>query len=316
MTRSLFGIVILAFWLWALPLQAQNIRLGRITIASISVNNQERQYRLYVPRSYDTSQPAPLVLVLHGGGGNARSMVRYVGDSFHAVAERDGVIIAYPEAIEGTWNDGRGLDVTAQRDNIDDVAFITQLIDHLSTELAIDPQRIYATGISNGGHMSFRLACQVPEKLAAIAIVTASLSESLAAACSPAQAISVMLMNGVEDPISPYEGGEIRVGNTVRGRVLSTDATIQFWATHNQCADEVSQTTQDNIADDGTSLVITRYNACNENTSVLLYSIVGGGHTWAGMRQYLGERLIGITSREVDGVEAIWAFFQEFQRSN
>ncbi|MBW1814897.1 MAG: esterase, partial [Deltaproteobacteria bacterium] len=166
--------------------------------------------------------------------------------------------------------------------------------------LNIDQQRIYATGISNGGMMSFRLACQLSHKIAAIAAVTASMSETFS--YEPSTPVSVLIINGTEDPLVPYNGGEIRLMRRTHGKVKSTSDTIFFWLTHNKCDHTPSQINRfNNIDGDGTSVNHKIYRNCQQKTEVILYTIEGGG---------LPEGLIGKTSQEIDATSTIWIFFK------
>src|SRR5215210_833768 len=151
-----------------------------------------RRYYLYLPSTWHRGQPAPLVLVFHGGGGRAKSIAPHTG--FSRLAERDGFIVAYPEGLNGRWNDGRGYAATH-----DDVGFVRVLLDTLQRELGIDPHRIYATGISNGAMFSYRLACDLPGALAAIAPVAGAMPADLEPGCAHTQPVSVLAFQGTAD---------------------------------------------------------------------------------------------------------------------
>ncbi len=273
----------------------------------------ERTYHIYLPASYGKSRPVPLLIVLHGGGGTGQGMERLTRGGFNILADREGFIIVYPDGVEKHWNDGRDIRTwRAHRERIDDVGFLSALIDRVAKDWNIDPQRVFATGISNGGLMSYRLACELSHKISAIAVVTASLSEELFAQCSPAKPISVLIMNGTKDPLVPYGGGEITGPFGVRkfGKVVSTAETVQFWVKHNACPDElVIKQEPDEDPKDGTRVRREVYSPCKNNTQVVLYTIEGGGHTWPSGWQYLPERVIGKTSQDITATDVIWEFF-------
>ncbi|MCD4686001.1 MAG: dienelactone hydrolase family protein [Anaerolineae bacterium] len=270
-----------------------------------------REYRLYVSPDLDPAQPVPLVLVLHGGGGTADDMEKLTRSGFHALADRDGFIVAYPQGIDEHWNDGRPLEDRATQDDIDDVGFIAALIEHLAAEYPLDRTRVYATGISNGGFMSFRLACDLADQIAAVAPVTANLSTDLAARCAPSRPIPVLIVNGTEDPLVRWEGGAIKVLRKTRGDVLSVDETVRAWIALNDCNYTPEITHLPDIdPDDDTRVRRERYVPCAEGTVVELIVVEGGGHTWPGGYQYFPWWLIGHTSRDIDANEVIWAFFQ------
>lgn len=284
-----------------------NVQAQRETI---TVDGLERTFEIHLPLGYEETQNYPLVIVLHGGGGNIRGMKNLT--DFNELADEEGFIVVYPAGIEGHWNDGRGLEGRrAHRENIDDTNFIRTLIDHISQQANIDEQRIYATGISNGGHMSYRLACELSDKIAAIGVVTANLSTALHEICQPAETVAVLIMNGTQDPLIPYEGGERIIMNDNLGEVFSTEATVNFWTTHNRCEGEPMKTQlPDTTAFDGTRVLLATYEGCDGTSRVYLYTVVGGGHTWPGGPQYLPRAIIGRVSRDVDGSAVIWDFFK------
>ena len=270
----------------------------------------ERTAYLYVPTTYDDAKATPLVLALHGGGGTAEGMIRLT-QGLDGIAERESFIVAFPAGIDKHWNDGREVN---RKGDTDDVGFLSALIDHISEAYAIDPKRVYATGISNGGFMSLRLACQLSDKIAAAAPVTAALSEDLYVTCSPSQPVSILVINGTDDPLVPWEGGTIGFSREGpgRGQALSTPDTIAFWVEQNQCATEPDVTlAEDTDPEDGTRVRWEVHDQCDGSTEVVLCAIEGGGHTWPQGWQYLPEGVIGATSQDVEGNEIVWRFFRE-----
>ena len=280
---------------------------------SIEVDGLTRTYIVHVPPSYDEMTPTPLVLVLHGGGGSAQKMVNFT--KFSTLSDQEGFIVVYPNGVENHWNDGRGVHrYRAHRENIDDVKFISVLIDHLSQEYTIDETRIYATGISNGAMMSCRLACELSERIAAIAMVAGAMSEELSASCSPLRPVSVLVMSGTEDPLVLWEGGNIQFGRQNLGTTLSVPDTVMYWVTHNNCSATPAVTWLPDTHEDGTHVRKEVYDRGEEGTEVILYAIEGGGHTWPGGFQYASRRLIGRTCYDVTATEIIWQFFSEHTR--
>lgn len=285
--------------------------------SSITVGGLERTYHLYLPASYEPSKSLPVVFLFHGGGGTGEGMEKLTLEGFNRIADREGFIVLYPDGIEKHWNDGRGLQVyRAHRENIDDVGFLSALIDHLIRTFNIDTTRIYAAGISNGGQFSQRLACELSDRIAAIGVVAIQLPQHLPFSCALKKPVSVLMMPGTEDPLVPWEGGEIgfRKGRKF-GRVLSVSESIKFWTTKNQCPSSPQITSEpDRDPKDGTRVRREIYGPCNQETEVLLYTIEGGGHTWPGGDQYLPVWVIGRTSRDIDANEAIWEFFKRHTR--
>ncbi|HEX9976401.1 MAG TPA: PHB depolymerase family esterase, partial [Dehalococcoidales bacterium] len=164
----------------AVPTPAQNYT------GSIQSSGLERTFLVHVPPTSSTTRPMPLLIALHGGGGTGQGMVTLTQGSLNSLADKEGFIVVYPDGIENQWNDGREGDFTmVNREEIDDVGFISTLIDHLSQKHKIDNQRIYATGISNGAMMSYRLACELSNKIAAVAPVCGAMPLDSASRCSP-----------------------------------------------------------------------------------------------------------------------------------
>lgn len=310
----LFAIIIfLPSLICADGLSIQSSRTGSYR-DSIIVNGLERTYLMHIPLSFDKTKQIPLLIALHGGGGSGEAMVALTLGGFNVLSEREGFIVAYPDGIENHWNDGRGLSrYRTQRENIDDVGFISVLIDHLIKKYNIDKKRIYITGMSNGAMMSYRLACELTDKIAAIAPVAGNIPKNLFPRCLPTRSISVLAINGVNDPLMPYEGGDITgpLGIKKLGKVLSTSETIKFWVNHNQCSSTPIITLElDKDPRDGTRVRKEVYGQGKDGTEVILYAIEGGGHTWPSGYQYLNERIIGKTSKDINANEVIWKFFQ------
>jgi polyhydroxybutyrate depolymerase len=285
---------------------------ARTVELTLSHDGLEREYLLYSPPSRPADSDAiPLLLVLHGGGGTHRGMVRLTKSRFHQLADRDGFLVVYPQGIGKGWNEGRDDPISeAHRRDIDDVGFFRALIEDLVSKHSIDSNRVFVTGISNGGLMSFRLACSLPDKIRGIAPVTASIPSAILPLCQSESTVSLAVFNGTKDPLVPYYGGQIRLFRRQRGEVLSTDETIQVWLNKNRCTLEPEVTALPNLTKDGTRITKTEYTQCSGESKVVLFRIDGGGHTWPGGRQYLPALLVGRTSRDINACDEIWTFFQ------
>jgi polyhydroxybutyrate depolymerase len=291
----------------------------RACACSLIHNGLTRTYQLYVPHARDRAKPVPLVLVLHGGFGDGRGMEKLSQGGFDRLADRDHFVVVYPDGVERHWNDGRtGVSYRAHKEKIDDVGFVAALIDHLVRELNLDPTRVYAAGISNGALMSCRLAAELSDKIAAVALVTGSIPADMVARCLPPRPVPVLIVNGTKDPLLPWGGGEIRVGlfRTRRlGRVISTPDAVRHWVRHNGCADTPLITMEpDKDPSDGCRVRREVYPNGRDRSEVILYAIEGGGHTWPGGWQYAGEWLIGKTCRDLDANQVIWGFCQRHAR--
>lgn len=280
---------------------------------SIRFEGVERSYTLYEPSGVYEKSSFPLIIVLHGGGGTAKGMIRITEGGFNHIAEREGAYVVYPEGVRRHWNEGRKLPLSyAHRANINDVGFIETLVKKLSVEFPIDPTQIFVTGMSNGGLMAYRLACARPDLFAAIAPVNASIPKDLLDSCEAAAGTGLLVVNGTHDPQMPYEGGTISVFGVARGEVISTRATVDHWLTWNECPVHSKKKMLPNVSRrDETTVTSYLYSGCQTGVHVALYRVEGGGHTWPGGRQYLREDRIGKTSRDINACEEIWRFFTQ-----
>lgn len=317
MARHFFAVILAFFALGILRAEADGAGLEKFTLKH---KGMERVYQVHDPRAGVKSAPSgkrPLILVLHGGGGRAEKFDAMTGKaaSFNALAGREDLLVVYPQGIDRQWNDGREVKhIAPQAQGIDDAGFLSSLIDHLVKTRNVDERRIYATGPSNGGFMSNRLACDLAGKVAAVGIVIATMPVLLEDKCRPAAPVSVLIMNGTEDPLVPFNGGfvrDFRKGRT-RGEILSTAQTFDFWLRQAGYGRGGQAIRPEPLADaaPGDRTRVTRQAYKGKNAEVALYTIEGGGHTWPGGRQYLFEFLVGRTSRDINATEHIWEFFK------
>jgi polyhydroxybutyrate depolymerase len=271
---------------------------------SLSFGGLTRTYQGHLPASYDGVKALPLMLALHGHGGDGQGMQGLT--HLNTIADEHGFIVVYPDGYQKSWADGRGV-TEADQAGVNDVGFLSALIDALAGQYKVDRSRVYVTGISNGGFMSERLACDLSNKIAAIATVAAPMPVGLAARCAPGRPVPYLLMQGTADPLVPAQGGTV-LGE--RGTVLSVSATIQQWVALDGCPSPPATGNEPNTANDGTSVSYQIYSGCRNASAVALYLVEGGGHTWPGGFQYLPVSLVGKTSRDIDAGEVIWTFFQ------
>ena len=272
-----------------------------VTLVSqtLNVNGVQRTYLVGVPAK---RSPMPLVLVFHGGGGRGRGMVRLTG--FDDLADRYGFVVVYPDGLRRQWNDGR----LPFNNGADDVAFVSALIDRIAQDYPIDRKRVYATGMSNGAMFSQRLGCELADRIAAIAPVSGNMPSALAPTCRPARPVSVIEINGTDDPLVPFAGGNVI--SPRMGTVLSSPDTVAFWAKVDGCRHDPTSTALPAIAPpDGTSIVREVFGGCRAGTAVTFYRVNGGGHTWPQGLQYLPRSIIGPASRQLDASDTIVRFF-------
>lgn len=265
-----------------------------------------RTFRYHLPPK--VTPEAPLVLSLHGRMGQGKNQAKLSG--FDAVADEEGFIVVYPDGVDRSWADGRGM-TPADQQGVDDVGFLTALVDHFIKEFSADRRRVYAAGMSNGAMMSYRLACERADRFAAIGPVAALMGEKLAQTCAPSRPVSVISFVGTEDPLVPFEGGQV---SGDRGPVLSGTETREKWAALNACegGPAISQE-PDRDPEDGTRIRREAQGPCREGTEVVFNVVEGGGHVWPGGAQYLPKAIIGRGSQEADASRELWKFFQRFQ---
>ncbi len=251
----------------------------------------DREYRLHLPPGYDGSEPTPLVFNLHGYTSDAWQQEFYSG--MKSVSDANGFILCHPEGIDNSWNSGFG-------SSADDVGFISDMIDEFASNYNIDLNRVYSTGMSNGGYMSYKLACELGDRIAAVASVTGSMVPSEFAACNPIRKTPVMQIHGTADPTVPYNGsGTLAV---------AIETVVAFWAENSGCvgAPTVSAV-PDTDTEDGCTAEHWVYNGCEDESAVEFYKIIGGEHTWPG-----APINIGITNGDINASEVIWSFFSRF----
>lgn len=265
-------------------------------VDTITYDGLDRQYILYVPASYSPGSPAPLVLNFHGYGSNALEQMFY-GD-FRPIADTAGFLIVHPQGtldlFGGThWNVGWGAS------SVNDVGFTIELIDSLSAMYNIDPERIYSTGMSNGGFFSYKLACELSERIAAIASVTGSMNTNQTASCDPEHPMPVMEIHGTADGTVQYEGAFL---------FTSIESVIDYWVGFNDCdATPVVEQLADIDPADGCTVEHQLYPNGNLGAEVEHYKIINGGHTWPG-----SAFSIGVTNQDMDASKEIWRFFSKY----
>ena len=274
------------------------------------VDGRQRTYLLHVPSSYGGTRAVPLVLALHGrlGTGSGEERLAHLDK----VSEEHGFLVAYPDGVERSWADGRRT-TPSDRKGVDDVKFLSMLIDQIQHQYKVDPARIYATGMSNGGFMSGRLACELSGRIAGVAIVGASLSERVAANCNPAKPISVLILQGADDPLVPLKGGALGRKGT-GGVVLSHETAVAKFVELDHCGAEMKREHIPDKAGDGTTIEVAIYSSCAGGSEVRGYVVNGGGHTWPEGMQYLPSAIIGKTTHNLDGSELIWDFLSRHTR--
>jgi len=299
--KSRKGVLVAVLVLISLPVvlvlvEAASFYVANRSNGSFVSSGQEREYLLYVPRSYDRTKPTPLVISMHGAGlwGAAQKET----SQWNTVADGQGFIVVYPSAVGGggprIWHVDHGPGLMR------DVRFISELIDTLKASYNIDPTRIYANGLSNGGGMSFVLSCTLSDRIAAVGMVAAAqlLPWSW---CTDHRPVPMISFHGTADPATPYNGGRTWVAPE---RFPSIPNWTANWARRNRCGTNPVESV---VAADVTRL---EYPSCADAAAVVLYTVQGGGHSWPGGKP-LPEWFVGRTSNSIDASSLMWAFFRE-----
>jgi polyhydroxybutyrate depolymerase len=281
---------------------------GSFRQSTLEVAGIQRRYTLYLPARY--APGAPVVFALHGSDGNANSLRLETGYAFDRLADRYGFALVYPNGFEGNWNACNIVgDYAANTRNIDDVGFLTALVDQLAGSIAIDRGRVFAVGVSRGGQMAYRLALEAPMRFRAVAAIAANLPTADNFKCHPGAGggTSVMIMNGKRDPLNPFEGGEVRLlGMYSRGSVMSAHDSAQFFANLSGIANPPTTSGLDG-GEAGSRSLWRR-----GGFEVELVGLDEGGHSLP-QPYRRAPRILGPTAMQFDGAGEIWRFFERQQ---
>jgi polyhydroxybutyrate depolymerase len=232
---------------------------------SIECDSRVRTFIVHVPPSYDSRSPIPVVLMFHGRGGSG---MLFEASGMDMVADRERFIVVYPNAFpsDGSWNDGGG-GTGAATANIDDVAFVSALIDHLESKANVDPKRIYAAGMSNGAMLCHRLGCELSDKIAAIGAVSGTI---MIDACNPSRPVPVIMVHGTADPLVTWDGSP----GTGRPHT-SVPRTVEMWLEADGCEKTANKPYMDLIEVHG------EYQGdCPDGIDIVLCTVESGGHDW------------------------------------
>ena len=281
---------------------------------SVLIHGQVRTFMRYTPNKVLVAgKKAPVVFALHGARGTADRLQPYLG--LNAVADRDGFIVVYPQGLDKTWNDGRPPELRGGRADTeaDDVAFLNSLADALVAQGAADPARMFISGVSNGGFMALKMACEASSRFAAVGAVIASVPVDAKGTCKPGRAVPVVMINGTDDPVIRYDGGAGRAG--VKGNLAVPDAARLF-AELDGCGAVTDVPADKRDPSDATSVSQRVWTGCKDGSSVALYTVNGGGHQPPAMGAVSGGPVLGFVlgtrSHQIDTAETMWSFFKGY----
>lgn len=247
----------------------------------------EREFMIYIPEEYNHDSPSPLMFVFHGFGGS-NNMIMYYSD-FNSISERENFIVVYPQGSSfwgsSHWNVGG----FTNGSEVDDLAYVDFLIGLISQQYNVNSERLYATGMSNGGFFSYHLACQLSDKIAAIASVTGSMTNQTYNNCDPTKEVPVLQIHGTEDPIVSYEGNS-SIGS------IGIESVLSFWKSVNYCDEPVTIELYDSNPDDSFYIHRILFDNGVNGSKVDHYKVYGGEHIW-------------FMDDDINSSELIWEFF-------
>lgn len=288
------------------PVRAGDHRL------SIQFGGRVRTYLVHLPRNFDPARPSPVVVMLHGGGGKGEGAMKETG--WDRKADAEGFIAIFPDGTPVNparaarfstnpqlWNDGSGRGPAVVRES-DDVGFIRALLDDAISRYHADPRRLYATGFSNGASMTFRMAAELADRIAAAAPVSGHLYLKEP---KPARAVPLMLVTGTADPLNPLHGGTVKIpwGFRRENKAPMQDS-VTAWARAIGCRERpVSR-------EYAPGVLRWTYAPCKDHAEVLFYTVDGLGHVWPGGLPMLPEWLVGKPSDTLNANDLIWEFFK------
>lgn len=284
---------------------------------SIKVDDTARSYDILLPTGYSNSADFPVIIDLHGSSSTKADQRSFSG--FSGIANANGIIMVWPQALELTTCLSKTYRWNANLTNApDDIGFISALIDKLIANYQVDETRIYVTGMSNGGFMTYSLACALSNKIAAIASVAGSMTDNLLNnVCQPARAVPVLEIHGTADQICNYEGY-----TNCEGHQAAVEDVIAFWRTRANCSASFDEVAYDNInTDDGCTARILTFQGCSTSNMIKLVIIDGGGHTWPGSAAFYNyykpyESVLFPMNFDINASEIIWDFFSQHQLTN
>lgn len=268
-------------------------------IDSIMAGGIYRNYRLYIPTAYSDDTPAPLLFNLHGYSSDAFGQAVYA--NFNPIADTAGFLTVIPNGTLDIFGIRHWNIFGAPGVGVDDVAFLSALIDSLDAEYNIDLNRVYSTGMSNGGFMSHALACELSNRIAAIASVTGSIDKDRMPFCDPQHNTPVMQIHGTADETVPYDGNF---------EFLPVDSVISYWVNQNHCdATPIFNEVPDIVTTDLCTAEHYVYGSCYKETQVELFKIIDGGHTWPGT----AITFLGVTNLDINACREIWRFLSQYR---
>lgn len=266
---------------------------------SMYFNGEKTTYLLHLPPGYTNGKEHALVVNFHGLGSEALKHQHYC--QLDKVADKEGFITVYPQSYHESWNAGLGFK-SYRNDDHDDIAYFNRLLDSLEARYSIDKNRIYVTGVSIGGTFTYRVACEMSKRVAAVASVSGLMSDSTLLYCDAQRSVPVLHIHGNKDHIMHYTGMRQAYG---------AEEVVKIWALKDQCENKPDTIQVPDVSKkDRTRSILIKYSHCANGSEVWFYKIYNGGHTWPGSAKAF--KLMGRKSKDLNGSQAIWDFFERF----
>jgi polyhydroxybutyrate depolymerase len=297
LTLSIVGGV-LGFCILTIAILAVVFLIANKTNGHIVSSGEKRSYLLYVPESYNASTPTPLVIVIHGFAQWPAHQAQVT--IWNDLADKEGFIVVYPSGTSFPKRWRANGDIMGSGSLSIDVQFISDLIDQLQQQYTIDPARIYANGLSNGGGMSYLLACELSDRIAAIGSVAGAYLYPMDE-CTPERPVPLIVFHGTADPVVPFLGGP---SHSFDVPFPNIPTWVKKYAMLNQCVP-----TPEIFPSSGNDISEMRYSGCSQGAEVIFYIIAGGGHSWPGGNP-IPAWIVGRTSQSISATNLMWEFFK------
>lgn len=279
----------------------------------VKVDGHVRRYLIYKPTGIKKSKKErSLVFVMHGAGSTDQGMVNLSKKRWNQLAELHKFYVVYPNAMELAWDFSEGPTSENRRVRVNDLNYLTAVMDDVFLNHYIDASRVFATGHARGGMAAYFMGCHLNGKIRAIAPVSMPLPTFLQDNCVKGLPLGIALFNGTSDPIIPYYGGWSMIFGVKQEELISTDETIQLFRRRNGCSPIATQNQRFDKPGDKTVVQKHLWAKCL-GADVALYRIENGGHTWPSGQQYLSDKLIGHTSQDINAADEAWQFFNSFK---
>ncbi|WP_127091738.1 alpha/beta hydrolase family esterase [Aquabacter cavernae] len=295
----------------AAPAAAPAMEPARSSMERIQVGSETRSYLLSRPAGPVPAQPRPTIIALHAAGQTSEGLRDYLG--LEPAAQREGYVTVYPQGIGHVWNDGRpaAMRLKAVLTPGDDVPFLVALAQRLVEQGIADPARLYLMGISNGGFMVERMACEFAGLFAAYSVAMATAPANYREECHPERPVPIMFVHGTADGVIAWNGFWTPLGAT-----LSAPDSAALYAKLDQCSEASDQDLPDIVGMDATTVSVRRYTQCADGVEVVLYKINRGGHQSPARvetKPGLATPFLGLRNRDIDMGEESLAFFARFR---